>query len=185
MYLSHIFVRSIHRLLLCRWQIGKMAILQPLSYGTSMQADRLGGSILLDDRLWNLWTCQWLKYALKGAVNIVVFQLCRYFVFMSTTKIGGRFPFWQAYLFKQCSIYHLAASFASCNVCQVFQKLRSSLPEKIRNKQITDLAINLKVRQFQSKAAGRGLHVVQQQWYCWWFRNPIPNHLGWCWNLIK
>ena len=21
--------------------------------------------------------------------------------------------------------------------------------------------------------------------YCWWFKNPIPNHLGWCWNPIK
>ena len=22
-------------------------------------------------------------------------------------------------------------------------------------------------------------------WYCWWFRNPIPNHLGWCLNLVN
>ena len=21
--------------------------------------------------------------------------------------------------------------------------------------------------------------------YCWCFRNPIPNHLGWCWNLVN
>ena len=99
-------------------------------FPVGFQCKLIPGSECLDDRL---WTCQRPKYALKGAVNILVFKLCRYFFHINHGN-WGRFPFWQACLFKWFYVPpSWAASVASWNVCQLVPKVANLIAWK-RNK---------------------------------------------------